>query len=147
MASRPTITLIDNPVAVGERQDQQERPDTTLPPASEPRPTPRRSRAAARPKGQSAASDQQTAPSQLETNPYAGVRKVQAPVRLFPSLWDHLEDLVRELRAEGLEVDKTALLNAILHFHGPADAASGRDLVNRWRALLARPPAARVPRQ
>jgi hypothetical protein len=144
MASRPTITLIDNPVAVGESQDQQERPDTTLPPASEPRPTPRRSRAAARPEPRT---DQQTAPSQLETNPYAGVRKVQAPVRLFPSLWDHLEDLVRELRAEGLEVDKTALLNAILHFHGPADAASGRDLVNRWRALLARPPAARVRRQ
>ncbi|MDQ2896725.1 MAG: hypothetical protein M3Y09_13945 [Actinomycetota bacterium] len=39
------------------------------------------------------------------------MRKMQAPVRLFPPLWEHLEQLVRELSDEGLEVDKTALLN------------------------------------
>jgi hypothetical protein len=71
------------------------------------------------------------------------MRKVQAPVRLFPPLWEQLEQLVRELRDEGLEVDKTALLNAVLHFHGPGDADVARALVNSWRALLARPPAPR----
>jgi hypothetical protein len=77
------------------------------------------------------------------TNPYAGMRKMQAPVRLFPPLWDHLEELVRELRAEDLELDKTALLNAVLHFYGPADTEAARELINQWRALLARPPAPR----
>ncbi len=71
------------------------------------------------------------------------MRKVQAPVRLFPPLWDHLEHLVRELSDEGLEVDKTALLNAVLHFNGPDELDAARELVNRWRALLARPPAPR----
>jgi hypothetical protein len=145
MVMRPTITLIDNPVAVGERPEHQLEtmpPASKVPPAPEPSPTPRRSRAAA-PKRQSSPSGQQPAPAQLETNPYAGMRKVQAPVRLFPPLWDHLEELVRKLQAEGLDVDKTALLNAILHFHGPADEATGRDLVNQWRLLLARPPARR----
>jgi hypothetical protein len=71
------------------------------------------------------------------------MRKVQAPVRLFPPLWDRLELVVRELRDEGLEVDKTALLNAALHFQGPANVEDARELVNRWRALLARPPAPR----
>jgi hypothetical protein len=71
------------------------------------------------------------------------MHKVQAPVRLFPPLWDRLELLVRDLRDEGLEVDKTALLNALLHFQGPADTEAARALVNRWRALLACPPAPR----
>jgi hypothetical protein len=143
MVMRPTITLIDNPVAVGESQEHPREtmpPAPKAPPAPEPSSTPRRSRAAV-PNRQSSPSDQQLAPAQLETNPYAGMRKVQAPVRLFPPLWDHLEELVRELQAEGLEVNKTALLNAILHFHGPADTATGRELVNQWRLLLARPPA------
>lgn len=145
MVMRPTITLIDNPVAVGERQELRREtipPASTVPPAPQPSPTPRPSRTGA-PKRQSSPSDQHPAPAQLETNPYAGMRKVQAPVRLFPPLWDHLEQLVRELQAEGLDVDKTALLNAILHFHGPADATTGRELVNQWRLLLARPPAPR----
>ncbi len=72
------------------------------------------------------------------------MRKVQAPVRLFPPLWDRLEQLVRELSDEGLEVDKTALLNAVLHFHGPGELDAARELVNRWRALLAHPPAPRA---
>ncbi len=71
------------------------------------------------------------------------MRKMQAPVRLFPPLWEHLEQLVRQLSDEGLEVDKTALLNAVLHFNGPGELDAARDLVNRWRALLARPPEPR----
>ncbi|MGO9792125.1 MAG: hypothetical protein ACLP8S_22270 [Solirubrobacteraceae bacterium] len=125
MGERPTITLIDNPVAVGGA-----RPGEPAAPAAS-------SRALRKEPSSSSA-----APT--ETNPYAGQRKVQAPVRLFPPLWDRLEQLVRELREEGLEVDKTALLNAALHFHGPGDLDEARELVNRWRALLARPPARRT---
>lgn len=125
MGERPTITLIDNPVAVGGI-----RPGEPAAPAAS-------SRALRKELSPSSA-----APA--ETNPYAGQRKVQAPVRLFPPLWDRLEQLVRELREEGLEVDKTALLNAVLHFHGPDDLDEARELVNRWRALLARPPARRT---
>ena len=69
------------------------------------------------------------------------MRKVQAPIRLFPPLWDRLDELVQVLRAEHLDIDKTALLNAVLHFHGPADVDQARELANRWRALLGNPPA------
>jgi hypothetical protein len=127
MAERPTIKLIDNPIAVGDA-----RPGAAAEPPAQsssraksrasargPRPEPRR------PVERAAPDD-----SAGDTNPYAGMRKV-------------LEQLVRELRDEGLEVDKTALLNAVLHFHGPGDVDVARALVNRWRALLARPPAPR----
>jgi len=135
MAERPTIKLIDNPIAVGDA-----RPGAAAePPAqSSPRAKSRASARRPRPVERTAPGD-----SAGDTNPYAGMRKVQAPVRLFPPLWEQLEQLVRELRDEGLEVDKTALLNAVLHFHGPGDADVARALVNRWRALLARPPAPR----
>jgi hypothetical protein len=136
MSQRPTINLVDNPVAVGGGEQPEtvtERPAQPAPPRS---PRPRRAPATTAPEPKVAA-------AQVETNPYAQMRKVQAPVRLFPPLWDRLEQIVRELRDEGLEVDKTALLNAVLHFDGPADAEQARDLVNRWRALLARPPARR----
>jgi len=136
MTERPTIKLIDNPVAVGETHapipaaHDQDASRTSRKPASR--------RRAATP---SRAREQHEAPS--DTNPYAGMRKVQIPVRLFPPLWDRLDELVRDLRDEGLEVDKTAVLNAMLHFHGPADTREAAELVNRWRALLARPPARR----
>lgn len=135
MPERPVINLIDNPIAVGQ-SDPARSAVTPAPQSHEERKAPRQRQ----PRSTTALVGELT---ESEINPYAGMRKMQAPVRLFPPLWDHLEQLVRELRAEGLEVDKTSLLNAVLHFHGPADAAAGRELVNRWRALLARPPAAR----
>jgi hypothetical protein len=136
MSPRPTINLVDNPVAVGGG----EQPETITARPTEPAPS--RSR---RPRRAPATTEREPkiAAAEAETNPYAGMRKMQAPVRLFPPLWDRLEQIVRELRDEGLEVDKTALLNAVLHFDGPADADGARELVNRWRALLARPPAPR----
>jgi hypothetical protein len=140
MAERPTIKLIDNPIAVGDA-----RPGAAVEPPAQSSPR-AKSRASARgPRPEPRRPVERTAPddSAGDTNPYAGMRKVQAPVRLFPPLWEQLEQLVRELRDEGLEVDKTALLNAVLHFHGPGDADVARALVNRWRALLARPPAPR----
>ncbi len=133
MGERPTIKLIDNPIAVGDVRSTIE---------TEPRPAPPRLPRSKRTRSTAASRTPQTSAS--DTNPYAGMRKVQAPVRLFPPLWERLEQLVRELRDEGLEVDKTALLNAVLHFHGPCDLDEGRDLVNCWRALLARPPAPRA---
>lgn len=123
MAKRPTIKLIDNPLAVGN-----EDPAQTQTAAG-----------GAQPESAAPATQQPVAAEAV--NPYAGMRKVQAPVRLFPPLWEQLERLVRQLRDEGHEVDKTALLNAVLHFHGPADLDEARELANRWRALLARPPA------
>ncbi len=141
MASRPTIDLVDNPTAVGTVEPPAptvEEHDSAQKQEALQREQPRRRRTVAattpvRPPG----------PAPQETNPFARQRKVQAPIRLFPPLWDRLDQLVRELREEGLEVDKTALLNATLHFYGPADIEAARDLVNRWRALLARPPAPR----
>ncbi len=141
MAERPVITLVDNPVAVAVPQPavatpvpEQESPAPAAPkarPARQPRPA----------KRASAPEPAQAPPS--GTNPYAGMHKVQAPVRLFPPLWDGLELLVRELRDEGLDVDKTALLNAMMHFNGPGDVNEARALVNRWRALLGSPPPPR----
>ena len=133
MSQRPTISLVDNPVAVGGSEQLE---TTTARPTEPPRPRSPRPRRAPAP----TAPEPKVAAAEAETNPYAGMRKMQAPVRLFPPLWDRLDNIVRELRDEGLEVDKTALLNAVLHFDGPADAEQARDLVNRWRALLARPP-------
>lgn len=135
MGERPTIKLVDNPIAVG---------DARVAIEAEPRPAPARQRRSKRASSAAAAEAPQPQASSLEINPYAGMRKAQAPVRLFPPLWERLEQLVRDLRDEGLEVDKTALLNAILHFHGPGDLAEARELVNRWRALLARPPPPRA---
>lgn len=133
MGERPTIKLIDNPIAVGElRAGPEAQADGALP------------------RQPGAGRSSPRAPMLLseagagENNPYAGLRKAQAPIRLFPPLWDQLEQLSRGLRDEGHEVDKTALLNAILHFHGPADLDEARELINRWRALLARPPAPRT---
>lgn len=137
MAERPTIKLIDNPVAVGEARVGESGNDR---PAAQRKPRDQAKRQRTTP---SSTPREQPEPAQAETNPYAGMRKLQAPVRLFPPLWDRLEGLVHELRAEGLEVDKTALLNAALHFYGPADTDQARELVNRWRMLLARPPAPR----
>lgn len=140
MAQRPTIKLIDNPIAVGESRGSVPVADNQGTQRKPHNPTRRRrTTTPSKPPEQQPA---QEAPS--ETNPYAGMRKVQAPVRLFPPLWDRLEELVRELRDEGLDVDKTALLNATLHFYGPADVKQARELVNRWRTLLARPPAPRA---
>jgi hypothetical protein len=136
MSQRPRITLIDNPIAVAGTTVAPEITETDREPSPQ-RPA-KRQRAPA-PKQ----AEPEPAAPQPETNPFAGMRKVQAPVRLFPPLWDRLEQLVRELRDEGHEVDKTALLNAVLHFDGPATTDDARDLVNRWRGLLARPPARR----
>ncbi len=136
MGERPTIKLIDNPIAVGEARPARE-PDQKPIPTAHPA---RAKRAQAEPQP---AALPATSSAAGEINPYAGMRKVQAPVRLFPPLWEHLEQLVRELSDEGHEVDKTALLNAVLHFYGPDDLDTARELVNRWRALLARPPAPR----
>lgn len=126
--------LVDNPVAVGDAE--------TAPQVNEPEPEPT-SQGSPRPGRTTASKPSQSTPTTGDstTNPYAGMRKVQVPVRLFPPLWDRLEEIVRELRDEGLEVDKTALLNAVLHFDGPRDLERARELVNRWRALLACPPA------
>jgi hypothetical protein len=136
MGERPTIKLIDNPIAVGDARPA----EIAEPPArSSPRASARRPRSEPRRPIEHPA----TADPAGETNPYASMRKMQAPVRLFPPLWDQLEQLVRQLRDEGLETDKTALLNAVLHFHGPDDLDAARALVNRWRALLALPPAPR----
>jgi hypothetical protein len=138
MAERPTIKLIDNPIAVGDPRPvpSAEREQSSAP--AKPPPQPRSPRSESRRPAERSAID-----AEETTNPYAGMRKVQAPVRLFPPLWEQLEQLVRQLRDEGLEVDKTALINAVLHFHGPGDADAAGELVNRWRALLARPPAPR----
>jgi len=142
MPERPTITLVDNPTAIGDprrphsevREDEAKRPKRS-PPRREP------SKAAETPTNDLTTSEAAPQPdSAASTNPYAGLRKVQAPVRLFPPLWDRLDELVRELQSEGHEVDKTALLNATLHFHGPATVTEARELTNRWRALLALPP-------
>ncbi|MGA2010668.1 MAG: hypothetical protein ABSH51_09075 [Solirubrobacteraceae bacterium] len=139
MSSRPTISLVDNPVAIAPTQvnepEQAERTEPPATPTSKPRRAPRRS----------APSSTRTPPPQparpaAATNPYAGMRKVQVPVRLFPPLWDRLDEIVTELRAEHLDVDKTALLNAVMHLHGPDTTDSARELVDRWRALLASPP-------
>jgi len=134
MSRRPTISLVDNPIAVshGETVAEVSEPD--------PEPTPRRTPARRRTPAPKSAEPQPTT-AKPQTNPYARMRKVQAPVRLFPPLWERLDEIVRELSDEGLEVDKTALLNAVLHFEGPTGADEARELVNRWRALLARPPA------
>ena len=134
MGKRPTIKLIDNPISVGDARRAPELEQSPAPPARSTRAKPEPAHPAER-----------LAPSLSagETNPYAGMRKMQAPVRLFPPLWEHLEQLVRELSDEGLEVDKTALLNAVLHFNAPGELDAARELVNRWRALLGRPPAAR----
>jgi hypothetical protein len=151
MAPRPTIKLVDNPVAVavavgdaGDPLGDAGGPAASAPPiARERAPAPARGSALAAATGAAPPPDGRLPAGQGETNPYAGLRKIQAPVRLFPPLWDGLEELVRALQAEQLEVDKTALLNAVLHFHGPQDLADARELVNRWRALLARPPEPR----
>jgi len=137
MGERPTIKLIDNPIAVG---DARRGPEPEQSPASTARST-----QAQQAQLEPAHPADRPAPSPVagETNPYSGMRKMQAPVRLFPPLWEHLEQLVRQLSDEGLEVDKTALLNAVLHFNGPGELDAARDLVNRWRALLARPPEPR----
>jgi len=137
MSQRPTITLVDNPVAVTTDIDE----TTGITQPAEKPPTQRQPRRQEQPAPKRAQLKQQ--PETAETNPYAGMRKVQAPVRLFPPLWDGLEQIVRELRDEGHDVDKTAVLNAVLHFNGPTDIDAARELVNRWRALLAKPPARR----
>lgn len=137
MGERPTIKLIDNPIAVGDA-----RPSPAPDPSSASLPQSERAKRI-RPEPAQRAELPALSHSAGETNPYAGMRKVQAPVRLFPPLWEHLEHLVRELSDEGLEVDKTALLNAVLHFSGPGELDAARELVNRWRALLACPPARR----
>jgi hypothetical protein len=155
MASRPTIQLVDNPVSIISRATE---PDTTPPrqpaapdavstPAAAPTPKPRRTRATPptpklqpKPAENREPAAERREPEVPAVNPYAGMRKTQIPVRLFPPLWDRLDELVRDLRAEQLDVDKTALLNAIVHFYGPADIDAARQLVDRWRALLASPP-------
>lgn len=139
MAERPVITLVDNPVAVGLPQHAAATP---APAQESPAPAPKARPPRQRPAKQATAREAQAAPP-VGTNPYAGMHKVQAPVRLFPPLWDGLELLVRELRDEGLDVDKTALLNAMMHFNGPGDVNEARALVNSWRALLGSPPPPR----
>lgn len=137
MPDRPVIKVVDNPTTVGgpspPSQAVERKPGK--PAASAPRPP------EAPEAGETLVSETKPQPGTVaHTNPYSGIRKVRAPVRLFPPLWDRLEELVRELQVEGHEVDKTALLNAMLHFNGPTDLSEARDLTNRWRALLALPP-------
>jgi hypothetical protein len=148
MANRPTIKLVDNPVAVGgitAAPDFAAKPLPVSPSVTEPvsEASPKRARKPRQtPAPKPAAQPQNPVPAaSAATNPYAGMRKVQIPVRLFPPLWDRLDELVRVLSDENLDVDKTALLNAMLHFNGPATTDDARELVNRWRALLASPPA------
>ncbi len=137
MANRPTIKLVDNPIAVGTVPAG----DQTAEPAPEPKATrPRKIRQPPEPQAPTQPRDVVPEATPAATNPYAGMRKVQIPVRLFPPLWDRLDELVRVLRDENLDVDKTALLNALLHFNGPVTTDDARELVNRWRALLASPP-------
>jgi hypothetical protein len=140
MVNRPTITLVDNPVAVSSPAGGGETPQPAT--AARPKRTqaPKR-KAAAKERPAASVTVEKAIEAEAVTNPYAGMRKVQIPVRLFPPLWDRLDEFVRVLRDENLDVDKTALLNAMLHFNGPTSPDDARDLVNRWRALLASPPA------
>lgn len=67
-----------------------------------------------------------------QRSPYAGERRVQVSMFLYPSLWTELEQRAAELVDDGEKASATALLVAILHFRMPADEAAATDLVREF---------------
>lgn len=70
-------------------------------------------------------------------NPYAGERKIQVNPRVFPTLWGTYEGLVAGVRESNGRANLTDLVNAVLHYHRPAGPAEARELLTRFRTMLA----------
>lgn len=69
--------------------------------------------------------------------PYAGERRVQASIHIYPSAWQTLEERARELAEAGGRGSASLLLVALLHFHIPADPETAGEIVQRFRQRLA----------
>ena len=58
-------------------------------------------------------------------------------LRLYDPLYGRVGALQRALEDEGELTDRTELIQALLHFELPEDAAAARKLLRRWRRFLA----------
>jgi hypothetical protein len=81
---------------------------------------------------------------QLEADdeqPYLELRRQPRPLRLYPSLWERQQWLLRDLARDSLaDVSMAMWISAIAHFRGPRDAADAKVLLRDWRMLLAGDP-------
>jgi len=81
---------------------------------------------------------------QLEADdeqPYLELRRQPRPLRLYPSLWERQQWLLRDLARDSLaDVSMAMWISAIAHFQGPRDAADAKVLLREWRMLLAGDP-------
>jgi hypothetical protein len=68
---------------------------------------------------------------------YRGAPRSPRTLRLYDPLYARIGALVRALEDEGELTDRTELIQALLHFELPEDAASARELLRRWRRFLA----------
>ena len=99
----------DEPEAAAKVEAEKDKPGATR------RPTPR--------------SKPKLASADDQRSPYAGERRGQVSMFLYPSLWAALEERAGELVERGEKASATALLVAILHFHMPTDEAEAEVLV------------------
>ncbi len=65
--------------------------------------------------------------------PYAGETKMQVNPRIYASTWRHYEDLVDDLPRPQRRGALTALVNAILAQHAPADADAALEAITWLR--------------
>jgi hypothetical protein len=82
---------------------------------------------------------------QLEADdeqPYLELRRQPRPLRLFPSLWERQQWILRDLAHDSLaDVSMAMWISAVAHFRGPRDADQAKVLLRQWRMLLAGDPA------
>jgi hypothetical protein len=81
---------------------------------------------------------------QLEADdeqPYLELRRQPRPLRLYPSLWERQQWLLRDLARDALaDVSMAMWISAVAHFRGPRDATDAKVLLRDWRMLLAGDP-------
>jgi hypothetical protein len=68
-------------------------------------------------------------------NPYAGSTRKTLGHRVFEPQARRLTEIAGELQAESYKASAADLLQAILHFHTPADVDAAAELVDQWAAL------------
>lgn len=93
-----------------------------------------RSRAASEPAVPAGAEEGDAAPV---ASPYVGVARSPRTLRIYDPLYARVGALVRALEDEGYGTDRAELIQAVLHFELPPDAAGARKLLRRWRRYLA----------
>jgi hypothetical protein len=64
---------------------------------------------------------------------YAASAKTARTHRLPDVVYSRVEQLVWDLRQDGVKTSNTEILQALLHFELPGDTDAATDLVRRWR--------------